>query len=244
MSYKLNNEDIDGAFETIEALSRLYSPEAMFERLGTYLARYGFRSFLISGLPTQNERLEPYILLNGWPREWYARYTRANHYKHDPCVRQCFATIEPFAWSELPQGFLENPKAKLVMNEATDCGLMEGLCVPLHDVYGFQAVVTMAGEKIEIPPGARKMIHLTSLYAYGAAERTVRPSRLAQRLTEREREILSWTAAGKTAWEISEVLGIAESTVAAHMTNIRQKLGTRNIAHTIAEAIRRREIQI
>jgi LuxR family transcriptional regulator, quorum-sensing system regulator BjaR1 len=244
MSGTITNEDVSGAFETMEDLGRLSAPEAIVGRLAKYLERYGFTSFLVSGLPSQNERLEPYILLNSWPKEWYSRYTRANYYSSDPCVRHCFSTVEPFTWSELPGPLLEGRRAKLIMGDAADCGLVEGMCVPLHDVYGFQAVVTMAGDKIEVPPNARKLVHLTSLYAFGAAERAIRPSPPTQRLTEREREIMSWTAAGKTAWEIGEVLGIAQATVAAHMMHIREKLGTQNAAHSVAEALRRREIRL
>ena len=229
MSGTITNEDVSGAFETMEALGRLSAPEAIVGRLAKYLERYGFTSFLVSGLPSQNERLEPYILLNSWPKA---------------CVRHCFSTVEPFTWSELPGPLLEGRRAKLIMGDAADCGLVEGMCVPLHDVYGFQAVVTMAGDKIEVPPNARKLVHLTSLYAFGAAERAIRPSPPTQRLTEREREIMSWTAAGKTAWEIGEVLGIAQATVAAHMMHIREKLGTQNAAHSVAEALRRREIRL
>jgi LuxR family transcriptional regulator, quorum-sensing system regulator BjaR1 len=246
MSGTITNEDVSGAFETIEALGRLSSPQAIINRLAEYLSRYGFTAFVVSGLPPQAEQVEPSILLNGWPKDWYIRYMQANHYRHDPCVRTCFNTIEPFVWSELPPSVVNQPKSKLVMSDAAEFGLKDGLCVPLHDVHGFQGVVTMAGDRIEVPPSARKMVHLTSLYAYGAAERAVRPVTVSAwpRLTDREREILRWIAAGKTGWEIGEILGIAEATVSAHMANVRQKLGTRNAAHSVAEALRRHEFRL
>lgn len=239
--------DVTDTFEVIDELGRLHDPEAIFARLAEYLGRYGFTSFLVSGLPSQRERLEPYILLNGWPTGWFERYTAVNHYRHDPCVRHCFSTIEPFAWNELPSNLLEGPEAKLVMNEAVDFGLAEGLCIPLHDVYGSQAVVTMAGQQIELTPSARRMVHLASLYAYGAAERSVRIPTYHKgdgRLTERERDVMRWIAEGKTFWEIGKILGIAEATVNDHMRHIRAKLGTRNATHSLAEALRRREIRL
>jgi LuxR family quorum sensing-dependent transcriptional regulator len=63
-------------------------------------------------------------------------------------------------------------------------------------------------------------------------------------LSAREREILQWTAAGKTAWEISTILGVAESTINTHLRSVRQKLDAANIVHAIVEAIRRHEISI
>jgi LuxR family transcriptional regulator, quorum-sensing system regulator BjaR1 len=242
------DRDVREAFQAIDELGRLTTPESIVARLADYLSRYGFTSFLMTGLPSQQQRVEPHILLNGWTDGWLDRYVKASHYLHDPCVRHCFATIEPFVWSEIPAQLLETKKAQQVMDEAKEFGHAEGLCVPLHDVYGSQAVVTMAGRHVELPPGARRMVHLASLYAYGAAERTLRTSGYAAlgqegRLTERERDVVRWMAEGKTFWEISVILGITESTVNDHMRKIRQKLGTRNAAHTVTEAIRRREIR-
>jgi LuxR family quorum sensing-dependent transcriptional regulator len=239
--------DVLDAFGTIEDLNRTHAPEAVMQRLADYLSRYGYTAFLITGLPVQRERLEPHILLNGWPAGWYERYTEAHHYRNDPCVKRCFQTIEPFAWDELPPPLVAEAKPWQVMHEATEFGLRQGLCVPLHDVYGFQSVVTMAGPQIEMPPQARRLVHMVSLYAYGAAERAIRgpsPQDASERLTEREREVMRWTAVGKTFWEIGEILGITEDTVNDHMRHVRQKLGTRNAAHSVAEAYRRREIRL
>lgn len=238
--------DVTDAFELIDALGQLNEPEAIFSHLGKCLVRYGFTSFLVSGLPSQRERLEPHILLNGWPMGWFEHYTAVNHYRHDPCVRHCFTTNEPFAWDEIPATLLKEPEAKVVMEEAAEFGLSEGICIPLHDVYG-SSVVTMAGQHLDVTPSARRMVHLASLYAYGAAERAVRKPTCHKgmgRLTERERDVLCWTAEGKTFWEIGKILGISEATVNDHMRHIRAKLGTRNTTHSLAEALRRRELRL
>lgn len=65
-----------------------------------------------------------------------------------------------------------------------------------------------------------------------------------KRLTPREREVLSWAANGKTAWEISVILDISESTVISHLRNARDKLETVNVVQTIVEAMRRSEIRL
>lgn len=65
-----------------------------------------------------------------------------------------------------------------------------------------------------------------------------------KRLTPREREVLSWIANGKTAWEISVILDISESTVISHLRNSRDKLETVNVVQTIVEAMRRSEIRL
>ena len=56
-------------------------------------------------------------------------------------------------------------------------------------------------------------------------------------LTEREVEILRWTAAGKTAWEIGGILKISERTVNFHIQNVMEKFGVHNKTHAAAKAM-------
>lgn len=58
-------------------------------------------------------------------------------------------------------------------------------------------------------------------------------------LTSRERECLTWAAAGKSEWEISQILGISEHTSEKHLISAREKLGAVNRVHAVAEALRR-----
>ncbi len=54
--------------------------------------------------------------------------------------------------------------------------------------------------------------------------------------------MLLWAAHGKTTWETSEILNIAERTVICHMESARRKLGAANPTHTIALALRSGQI--
>ena len=63
-------------------------------------------------------------------------------------------------------------------------------------------------------------------------------------LTKRERDVIRWSAEGKTVEDIGAILGISPHTVGEHLKNIRRKLGTLNAAHTVAVAIRLGELEI
>ncbi|MFK8082152.1 MAG: substrate-binding domain-containing protein [Granulosicoccus sp.] len=56
-------------------------------------------------------------------------------------------------------------------------------------------------------------------------------------LTQRETECLTWTARGKTSWEISVILGFSESTATFHLRNAGAKLKASNRANAVAIAI-------
>ena len=55
-----------------------------------------------------------------------------------------------------------------------------------------------------------------------------------EHLSPRELEILTWSAKGKTYWEIARILGIAYSSVHSHINTYRAKLNAVNIAHAVA----------
>jgi DNA-binding CsgD family transcriptional regulator len=64
----------------------------------------------------------------------------------------------------------------------------------------------------------------------------------AHALTLREREVLWWAAQGKSAWEIGEILRIAERTVNEHTQKAGRKLGAVNRTQAVAMALRERLI--
>lgn len=56
-------------------------------------------------------------------------------------------------------------------------------------------------------------------------------------VSSRERECLQWAAQGKTSWEISQILGVAESTIIYHLRNATRKLNAANRLHAVAKAL-------
>jgi DNA-binding CsgD family transcriptional regulator len=56
-------------------------------------------------------------------------------------------------------------------------------------------------------------------------------------LSARELDCLQWTAAGKTAWEASVILGISERTVRFHLNAAREKLGCATTTQAVAKAV-------
>lgn len=232
------------ALDLADAFQRAADPAEAFHGLRAWLERFGASAVLVTGLPLpERDPTGPRMLLNGWPDAWRERYLGANHYRHDPCVRWCLSQREPFLWSELPGAALAEPRARWVMHEAAEFGLVRGLCVPLHDSLGFHGALTTAGPGFDLPSQARFMAHLLAHQAYGAAVRPgVHREGRATVLTAREREVLRWAGAGKTGWEIGTILGISESTVEKHLRAVRAKLDVATTAQAVAEGLRLNQI--
>ncbi len=56
-------------------------------------------------------------------------------------------------------------------------------------------------------------------------------------ITAREIDCLKWMAAGKTAWEVSTILGISERTVRFHLNGAREKLECTTTTQAVAKAV-------
>jgi LuxR family quorum-sensing transcriptional regulator LasR len=57
------------------------------------------------------------------------------------------------------------------------------------------------------------------------------------KLTLKEQETLEWIAVGKSAWEVSRILGKSEAAVNFHLCNIRRKFGVNSLRLALVMAI-------
>jgi LuxR family transcriptional regulator, quorum-sensing system regulator BjaR1 len=234
------------AFDFIDEIASLTDQRAVIDRMGRELARFGFSAWVITGLPSSGGRLEEMMLLNGWDPVWSSYYFANNLIKDDPVGAHCFRSIGPFEWKDAPYNAETWPAAKRIMDAAADVGMRHGFCVPIHTFAGFQSVVSMAGEHVDLSPNAKRALHLMSIYAHDKAASVVRRPHAPYPclLSKREKEVLSWTAAGKTAWEVSRILGISEATVVHHLKAAARKFETPNRVATVVAALRRGEIAL
>lgn len=233
------------AFELIDDLDRLTDVNRVMGRVSTTLADFGYTSFLITGVPEPPQRLEPYILLNGWPKGWTDHYTRANYYPDDPVAAWCRRTVNPFEWSQAPFDAARWPRAAEVMAVAREFGLNKGFLVPIVRSTGFQACVTMAGERPDFEPTAKRALHLIGMYAHARCAALMGCESDSQRrrvLSERERDILAWAAEGKSSWEIATILGLSERTVNWHVEQSKKKLDAVTRTQAVIKALRSGEI--
>lgn len=56
-------------------------------------------------------------------------------------------------------------------------------------------------------------------------------------LTNRETEVLQWSAAGKSSWEIGQIVNCTEAGVNYHFNNIRRKFGVSSRWTAVVKAL-------
>jgi LuxR family quorum sensing-dependent transcriptional regulator len=234
------------ALEFVDHVESAKRPEEVVALFASVIAECGFHAHVIGGLTTlSSDRLKEVLFADGWPAEWSSIYLRENLVAHDPVPRHGFRVVEPFEWSEAPYDPEAEPLSKAVMDRALDFRLAKGLFVPIHYGDSFSGAVSIGGERPDLGPGVKPALHLMSLYAHNRLRAMLYPVQTsAPILTPREREVLRWTASGKSSWEIGMILSISERTVNAHITSAMKKLNAANRTAAVVNALRRREIDV
>jgi LuxR family quorum sensing-dependent transcriptional regulator len=231
-------------FDFVETCEALTSVEAVMRAIRPIVADLGFSSFILTGLPLLNQPLESLVLLSCWPSGWIDRYSSQNYFEVDPVGQNVLATTSPFLWGAAPYR-RDKTLSRQMMGEAAEFGLKDGFCVPIYSATGWQSAFSFAHDhKVDAGPKDLAAAHLLALTAYGRL-RILHgeefPAR--RRLTPREREVLAWAAAGKSAWETSALLGISEATVITHLDHIRRKLNVATTTHAVVVALQIGELQ-
>lgn len=184
--------------------------------------------------------------LDTWPPEWRERYLSERYVVRDPVARVAVSNLLPFTWNDLVNGQAIPKTDQLIFDEARVWRMNYGLCIPVRNLDNLQAVVSLSGPNPDLSEGAKGALHLMAIYLYA---RVVQLSDIplqqyisSRRLSPRERECTAWIAAGKSSWEIGEILGLSELTIAAYIKSAMHKLNVVTRAQLVAEAIRLKEI--
>jgi LuxR family transcriptional regulator, quorum-sensing system regulator BjaR1 len=234
------------AFAFIGDLERLNTVDEVIESLERSLALFGFDKFILTGLPHPQQRLEQMAVLGKPPTDWLKLYMANDYVRVDPVVRMCRRTVHPFEWSEAPYNSEIEPRAAEVMNRAADFRMARGFCLPIHGATGYEACVSMSGTHLDLSARTRPAIHLMALYAFERVRQILGPDTFKpdDPLTSREKEVLMWSATGKSASEVGEILSITKRTVDEHSVRAARKLRAQNKMHAVVKALQHRLIEI
>ena len=186
-------------------------------------------------------RKRPFRITN-LPEDWKSEYSSQKYYDHDPTMLFALGNLMPARWSNIIRRTKLTAKQNKIMQEGKDAGLSDGVIIPIHGPGGEFSVLSLSHsesenqglQNVEIDEDALHMFalrfHEKTRFAH--APRAIEP---AADLTNREIDVLFWTAEGKSTWDISQILSISESTVNFHINSAKQKLGVYSKPHAVAK---------
>jgi LuxR family transcriptional regulator, quorum-sensing system regulator BjaR1 len=251
---------LDEAIGSIEAATSIDGLTAAMQKATEKL---GFASFNFIDAGKAYEEVPLYFGTSG--RRWETEY-RDNHFVSvDPYIAKARRYNLPFDWKSIPlPQTRRGPKTGVMrlMDAAWSHGYREGFVVPYHfrDMVGrSHSTVCVfywkdAVADFERALGLRRHhLHLLVIYFMQrsmellAAEKRNDAVMLASlervrkgegpKLTDRERDVLSWAGRGKTSSETADILKLSEMTVDTHVKNAIAKLDARNKTQAVAKCV-------
>jgi LuxR family transcriptional regulator, quorum-sensing system regulator BjaR1 len=204
-----------------------------------YASKLGFSNAICMRVPETGEQLGDAFLLNSFPKNWVSHYDEQGYITSDPVVRELFLTYQPFSWSEVLARRDIGPLERKIMAECADAGMRDGFVVPIYQGGGYTGLVSFAGHDPMITEESRSSVTLASIYLHNKLNTLRRhEAQNTYDLTERELECLRWAAAGKSDWEIGQILLISSKTVNYHIENAKRKFGVATRVQAIVSALR------
>ncbi|WP_256578725.1 PA1136 family autoinducer-binding transcriptional regulator [Pseudomonas sp. B28(2017)] len=156
--------------------------------------------------------------------------------RHCPVTRHILEAREPFFWTKTQ---CENGGSYRVVRRPVGLG-PHGLQIPVFGPLGLEGAMSLGGKQIDSSPEVRLVLGIVATAAFFSARRLLEaPSNdVVRQLSGREREVLTWTAAGRRQADIASALGLSERTVENHLRAARRRLGVATTAQAIKIAIR------
>ena len=240
--------------DIIESFLNARSKTEVLETLKNHCSENGFDNFIYTPLLAGGDSVrvfkdESRVLgidaliiqntISNFPDSWARRYQEAQHIYKDPIIKHVSKSILPVFWSDTVRASPKN----VVMGEAKEHGLGDGITVSLYGHGGDRAVLSFAREQLRHASQAEKSIsaglaQLTASYVHEALWRLSSvENKMYPALSVREKDCLQWAAIGKTSWEIAQILSISERTVIFHLTNATKKLDATNRRQAVVRAL-------
>jgi LuxR family transcriptional regulator, quorum-sensing system regulator BjaR1 len=227
----------DSSLAFIEAAREIEKPAALVDLFQSLIQTFGFKHFAAGSPSAQDHRNKTKTSVVRWPEGWAQRYACQSYVTLDPVGKAALSRAMPFRWRDLAGQATE--LGQRLMNEAREFGMIDGFAIGLHGEDRTTMCIAVAGEHYDLSPTEEACLHMSSIYFSAKLKELERPKSAKQQvcLTSRERECLSWVAAGKTDKDISVILGITAETARWYVTQAARKLDACNRPHAVALGI-------
>jgi len=220
-------------------LEQLPSTGAVCEAFKSALGPMGFAGFVAGRLPSSGNLAESEILARALPNALERPYLEQCHFGDDPVLGDMMRRYKPISWADVLGKRDLAAKERQALHLFVQCGFDCGYAVPIFELNGQVGFVSLVGRKVQFSDPLRRDLELLSTRFYR------RVSTLEQRhkrpdvvLSNREIEVLSWIAAGKSDWQIGQILDISSKTVNYHVENAKRKFDVATRIQAVVKAMR------
>ncbi|KGT94246.1 LuxR family transcriptional regulator [Erwinia typographi] len=177
------------------------------------------------------------FIYSSYPEKWLCDYQQQNFAAIDPVIKNCQIPGKILLWDASL-----NRSGRRVFEAAKEYGINSGFSACTMAKNRAIGILSMASgeafEKMKLTPDKQLKLQYLSVLIMDALQRVkdISMAMMKMELSQRELEILKWTAEGKTSAEISLILSISENTVNFHQKNMQKRFNAPNKTQVAAYA--------
>lgn len=214
-------------YDVSTSLISVTNESSLLQQMCCFGKRLGFEHAAVGAKGMSVPTHDAAWIISNYPTPWLEQYERADYISIDPTVRIGTRSRTAVIWSNVL--FSKTPN---LWTEAQDFGLRAGLSQSSWGRGNLFTLLSLARDRD--PVTAVEANHLQPYILILSECVTSKLQHLIdleyskiykERLSPREIEVLKWSALGKTAFELSVLLGVASATVQFHLQNAKRKLG-------------------
>ncbi|WP_168189640.1 LuxR family transcriptional regulator [Limnobaculum zhutongyuii] len=217
-------------YRTYENLSKTKDKESFFKTLQKAASDLGFEYCAYGVRPIYPLSAQQPQVINNYPIGWNQAYQSNNYFEIDPTVQHGLRSTQALFWED--DLYRTSP---YFWEEAKAFGINHGISQAQKDSIGRVGMLTFASPDQHYTAKtllvqAPSLIWLSQI-AHNRLAEYLLPQENHEadyQLTKREKDILRWTAEGKTSNEIAILMSISDRTVNFHVNNILKKLSVSN----------------
>jgi DNA-binding CsgD family transcriptional regulator len=224
----------------LEQTEPIQDHKDLFQALRGFLADYGANlvSYHIVIENLLRVRVDDGFHYHCFPSAWVDHYLRKNYFAIDPIISAAMTAQAPFRWYDVGKVTALSPEQNAYLDDMRSWGLVDGLAVPIFAAHGTTAYFGVGSDAAALTLTSTDELEIQ--YACNHAHRMFVDLRAAQAkpqsaLSNREREVLTWVARGKSNSVIADILGVSDHTVDTLVRRVFAKLA---VSDRISAAIK------
>lgn len=215
------------------------STDCIVRELASIVRELGFEycSYVLRmGAPVSSSAV---VWSSTYPMHWLEHYFGSKYLEIDPILQRVTRDFVPVTWTDANVG-----SEPTFWEDARSHGIRHGWAMATYGQHMTMGMLSLARSAqtitgSELDQTEAKLVWLSHVVHGLIASvelRKILPDGVRE-LSQREREVLRWSAAGKTADEIASILGITERTVTFHIASTLSKLNVVNKTQAVAKAL-------
>lgn len=228
-----------------ESTLKSHSPSELTDHFMKYLSKFGLDRIVMSEMSFDNthQKEKHHGVLVNFPEDWMKHYLENHYIEYDAIYSMAMTARRPFLWQDVKDDIRTNAKGKLILEEAREFKLCDGIGLSIHKPFGEIIGMGLASSVGGVEPND---VMLMEIYAaahqfylvYSDLYEKTSTEKSQYNFTARELEVLLWLSRGKTIPEIAIILGLSEAGIKFHRQNIYKKFGVDNCRSAVMKAVR------